>query len=159
MPNIPYNGDVARVVSSEPVRFTPDQRDALILVAARLQAEHEATVGAEELALAAREAGIEPRFLGEAAALLQRERPRVSPGEPLGALARLALFDLLFFGVVERHWFFSVAPALQPLILAAAAAAFFAVVCLEAILSVAAVEFAREACRLQARLGKRRPQS
>ena len=115
---------MAQVAPSETVRFTPAQRDALIDLAARLQAEQAASVGMDELAQAAREAGVDPRFLGEAALRLDAApAPVVEPGprEALQSLAALALFDALFFGVVTRHWFFPVAPgACLPLMAASA---------------------------------------
>lgn len=48
-------------------RFTPEQRDEILNLANRLQAQHEATVGADELVRVAEEAGIDPRFVHEAA--------------------------------------------------------------------------------------------
>lgn len=121
---------MAKLASPETVRFTPAQRDALIDLATRLQAEHEATVGTEELVQAAAEAGVDPRFLSEAAARLE-SAPAASPPavrDPLVALAALALFDFLFLGIVVRHWFFPIAPGLRlPLLLAAAFA--FSTVC------------------------------
>lgn len=114
---------MAKLASPETVRFTPAQRDALIDLASRLQAEHEATVGTDELVQAAAEAGVDPRFLSEAAARLE-SAPAASPTDvrdPLVALAALAVFDFLFLGVTVRHWFFPIAIGLRfPLLLAAA---------------------------------------
>ena len=56
-------------------RFSSEQRDAILNLAARLQGEHEATVGADELARAAEEAGIDPRFVQEAAMRMGQKTP------------------------------------------------------------------------------------
>ena len=56
-------------------RFTSEQRDAVLNLAARLQGEHEATVGADELARTAEEAGINPRFVQEAAMRMGQKTP------------------------------------------------------------------------------------
>ena len=111
---------MTNLASSEPVRLTPAQRDALIDLAARLQAEHAGTVGADELARAAAEAGIEPRFLGEAAARFGTAPRAIGVAEPVLAVLGIALFDGLFFGIVSRSWFFPLVGALRlPLLLAA----------------------------------------
>jgi len=114
---------VARLASPETVRFTAAQRDALIDLAARLQAEQEATVGMDELARAAEEAGVDPRFLSEAARRLETPA-EVGPREAIAALAGLALFDALFFGIVARSWLFPMSPMMGIPLLAVAAFAF-----------------------------------
>lgn len=93
------------------MRFTPAQRDALIDLAARLQAEHEATVDAQELARAAAEAGIDPRFLHEAAIRMQAQpapAPRTSAETDrrtaVAALVTLAIVDTLFFLIRPRGY-------------------------------------------------------
>jgi hypothetical protein len=69
-------------------RLTPEQRDEVLSLAARLQAHHEATVDVEELARVASEAGIDPRFVHEAALRIgQRSRPL-----PRSLFAALAMF-------------------------------------------------------------------
>lgn len=58
----------------EAPRFTPAQRDEILNLAARLQTQHEATVGTDELMRAAEEAGLAPRFVQEAAMRLGQPR-------------------------------------------------------------------------------------
>ncbi|RYG27011.1 hypothetical protein EON82_01040 [bacterium] len=60
----------------EPQRFTPDQRDEILNLAAHLQVRHQDTLDADELIQAAQEAGIDPRFVHEATMrLAQKSRP------------------------------------------------------------------------------------
>jgi hypothetical protein len=54
-------------------RYTPEQRDAILNLATRLQMEHETTVGADDLVRAAEEAGIDARFVHDAAMRLGRK--------------------------------------------------------------------------------------
>jgi hypothetical protein len=51
----------------EPTRLTPEQRDRVLDLAARLQSQHEAGIGVDDLVQAAAEAGIDPRFVHMAA--------------------------------------------------------------------------------------------
>ena len=79
-------------------RFSPEQSARLLDLATRLEAQHQSTVGVEELVRAAEEAGIDPRFVRQAAAILPTHEsaaaPYLRPG--LGALSAfgLALFAL-----------------------------------------------------------------
>lgn len=69
-----YNGPVS--LEHDAPHFTPEQRDEILSLANRLQARHEGSVGADELVRVAEEAGIDPRFVQEAALRLgQKSRP------------------------------------------------------------------------------------
>lgn len=59
----------------EAPRLTAEQRDAILDLAARLQARHEETTDLDALAEAAEEAGLEPRFVHEAARSLAQPPP------------------------------------------------------------------------------------
>ncbi len=71
-------------------RFTAEQRDEILNLANRLQAQHEGTVSADELVRVAEEAGIDPRFVHEAAMRLGR-KPQPISRTPLYALCLFAL--------------------------------------------------------------------
>ena len=65
----------------DPPRFTLDQRDEILNLAARLQIQHEATVGVDDLFAEAVAAGIDPRFVQDAAMRVGRkgrQKPRLA---------------------------------------------------------------------------------
>lgn len=76
-------------------RFTPEQRDKILNLASRLQAQHETTVSADELVRVAEEAGIDPRFVQEAAMRLGRKAQPISR-TPIFALCFFAFQALMF---------------------------------------------------------------
>ena len=103
--------------------LTPTQQAEAIRLAARLQAEHEASASSEELIRAAQEAGIEPRFLREAITTVTKRNAwepasgvAWTPSEWTFVLAPLA--GLLFPAYV--------APSFVPLIVGSVLLSFFA---------------------------------
>jgi hypothetical protein len=89
-----------RLEHDDSFRFTPEQRDEILSLAARLQTQHEATVDIDELARVAREAGIDPRFVHEAAMRVGRRTVPL----PRSLLAALAVFTVQagFFVFVQN---------------------------------------------------------
>lgn len=85
-------------------RFTLDQRDAILNLAARLQVQHEATVGVDELFAEAVAAGIDPRFVHDAAMRLGRKSQPRHLRSPLFAFVLFTLQACLFM-LYECHWF------------------------------------------------------
>lgn len=96
----------------EEARLTSEQSKRVVDLAARLQAEHDRTVGVDDLAQAAAEAGIETRFIHEAA---RRVRTEATPPAPETAYETwplaLGLLAMLGFGACYaepglRAWLF-----------------------------------------------------
>lgn len=87
-------------------RFTPEQRDAILDLASRLQVQHETTVGIDELMRAAEETGLESRFVQEAAMRL---------GRPAGPLPRSLLVVLGMFVAQAAFFVFIQNPSLPGL--------------------------------------------
>jgi hypothetical protein len=99
----PYNFSVALEHDAVP-RFTPEQRDEILNIAARLQAQHEGTVGADELIRAAQEAGIDPRFVHQAAMQVARKPQVTHTNAPLVAIVLFTLQAGLFMRG-QVHWY------------------------------------------------------
>lgn len=86
-------------------RLTTEQRDRVLDLAARLQAQHESTVAVDDLAEAAAEAGIEKRFVQEAVRSLEVEaQPDLSYRLPLGLFVAQAVAFMLQKDITVSAW-------------------------------------------------------
>ncbi len=83
-------------------RFTAEQRDEILSLANRLQAQHEGTVGTDELVRAAEEAGIDPRFVHEAAMRLGQKAKPISPAAKIAF--GLFVLQACGFMFVQNPW-------------------------------------------------------
>jgi hypothetical protein len=99
-----YNSIVALEHNDTP-RFTAEQRDEILNLANRLQGQHEGTVGADELVRVAEEAGIDPRFVHEAAMRLGR-KPQPISRAPLIAVCLFA-FQAVAYMFVQNPGLYS----------------------------------------------------
>jgi hypothetical protein len=109
----------------QPSRLTAEEQQLTINLAAILQARHEETLGVDELAEIAKEAGLRPEFVYEAVRVQNAHLENARPGaKDLAALygltVGLVLLNILFtFNFAVREMFISSAAVFLLLFLAA----------------------------------------